>query len=71
MCSSASPFQFNVLDCNKVIVRGSGLDLVAVNEPASFMIVAPSAQIHDIDVIIRGQCADYKLLPATVIAVEF
>lgn len=51
---NASPFQFNVLDCNKVIVRGSGLDLVAVNEPASFMIVAPSAQIHDIDVIIRG-----------------
>jgi len=54
VCLSGSPFQFNVLDPNKVIVRGSGLDLVPVNEPASFTIVAPSAQIQDIDVVITG-----------------
>jgi len=54
VCTSGSPFQFNVLDPNKVIVRGSGLDLVPVNEPASFMIIAPSAQMQDIDVTITG-----------------
>jgi len=54
VCTSGSPFQFNVLDPGKVIVRGSGLDLVPVNEPTTFMIVAPSAQMQDIDVIITG-----------------
>jgi len=54
LCLSGSPFRFNVLDPNKVIVRGSGLDLVPVNECTSFMIVAPSAKIEDIDVVITG-----------------
>jgi len=49
-----SPFQFNVLDPNKVVVRGSGLDLVGVNETANFLVVAPSAKLQDIDVIITG-----------------
>jgi len=56
VCSLGSPFQFNVLDPNKVTVRGGGLDLVPVNESTSFTIVAPSAQIQDIDVIITGLC---------------
>jgi len=65
VCLSGSPFQFNVLDPSKVIVRGSGLDLVPVNEPATFMIIAPSAQLHDIDVCISGWCSDYMLLNIT------
>ena len=54
---TGSPFQFNILDPCKVSVRGSGLDLVPVNEPTSFMIVAPNAQIQDIDVCITGRSA--------------
>ena len=57
---SGSPFQFNVLDPGKVTVRGTGLDLVPVNEPASFVIVAPCAQIQDIDVVITGMCIDCR-----------
>jgi len=54
VCLSGSPFQFNVLNPEKVIVRGSGLELVPVNECATFTIVAPCAQIQDIDVVIKG-----------------
>ena len=59
---SGSPFQFNVLDPGKVTVRGDGLDLVPVNEPASFLVIAPSAKIQDIDVVITGWCAAHRLL---------
>jgi len=51
---SGSPFPFNVLDPGKVMVRGSGWELVPVNELTSFTITAPSAKIQDIDVVITG-----------------
>jgi len=59
---SGSPFQFNVLDPGKVTVRGDGLDIVPVNEPASFLVIAPSAQIEDIDIAITGWCGSHELL---------
>src|SRR6218665_2293118 len=49
-----NPFQFFVTDVNRVVVRGEGLGLVRCNQPASFNISAPGAQLKDIDVQITG-----------------
>lgn len=49
-----SPFQFLVNDPNKVTARGEGLGLVKCNQQTSFTVMAPGAQIKDLDVHIFG-----------------
>lgn len=51
---SGSPFQFLVTDYSKVTVRGDGLGLVRVNQLANFLVVAPPAQLKDININITG-----------------
>lgn len=55
-CSVATglPSQFNVVDIDKVTVRGDGLGLVQCGKVATFIINAPDAHRKDIDVCIRG-----------------
>lgn len=51
---SGSPFKFNVLDIRKVKTRGEGLTMVECNQLATFILLAPEAQLEDIDVLITG-----------------
>jgi len=55
MClSSGSPSTFNVVDTNKVSVRGNGLGLVQCAQKAMFVLSAPDANLSDIEVSIIG-----------------
>ena len=59
---AASPFQFMVIDPNRVIVRGDGLGLVRAQQQATFFLIAPPAQLKDIDICITGSSFKIFLL---------
>ena len=55
LCSVGSPFHINVIDPSKATARGDGLDMVQCNQPTSFYMCAPAAQLKDFDVKIIGK----------------
>ena len=59
---SGSPATFNVVDTNKVTVRGDGLGLVQCGRPAVFVVSAPDANLSDLDVAIISSCLLFYIL---------
>jgi len=55
VCSVGSPFHVNVIDPSKATARGDGLDMVQCNQPTSFYLCAPAAQLKDFDIKIIGK----------------
>ena len=60
--ATGSPFKFNVLDSGRVTTRGDGIESVECNRQASFVVVAPEAQLADLDVVITGWHSQLLLL---------
>jgi len=45
---------FVVIDTLKANARGDGLGLVRCNQQTSFLVTAPAAQLHDLEITITG-----------------
>jgi len=60
--SVGNPFAFMVNDPNRVTVRGDGLGQIQSGQQTSFTIIAPGAQLRDLDVRVTGMFHSQLLL---------